>query len=155
MVHNKRIRQYLRRLLSLEDTPERIAKAFALGVFITFSPLVGLHTLLALAIAFLFGLNRVAVLLGLFINNPWTLVPFYTASTYVGGAIIGFPGMEAMPQFGWNQFFSHSFWLQLFHQWPILMPMALGSTIISVMLAFLSYAIALRLIKRGKAYIPA
>ncbi len=34
------------RLLALDDTPERIARAFAVGVFLAFSPLIGLHLLL-------------------------------------------------------------------------------------------------------------
>ena len=54
----RKFRHYLRRLLALDDTPERIALAFAVGVFLAFSPLLGLHTVLGLAIAFLFGLNR-------------------------------------------------------------------------------------------------
>jgi hypothetical protein len=57
--------KFLGRLLNLNDTPERIAFAFAIGVFLAFSPLLGLHTFLGLTLAFLFGLNRVAVLVGL------------------------------------------------------------------------------------------
>ncbi len=31
-------------LLRVEDSPTRVAAAFALGVFIAFSPLLGIHT---------------------------------------------------------------------------------------------------------------
>ena len=46
-------RAAFRRLLALDDPPERTALAFAVGVFIAFSPFLGLHTLIATLIAFL------------------------------------------------------------------------------------------------------
>jgi len=63
-------RALLQKLLQIEDTPERTALAFSVGVFLGFSPFLGFHTLSGLAIAFLFRLNRVAVLLGGWSNTP-------------------------------------------------------------------------------------
>ena len=62
------LRRWLDALLHIEDSPERTAAAFALGVFFGFSPLLGLHTLLGILFAFLLNLNRVAVLLGVYIE---------------------------------------------------------------------------------------
>ena len=56
-------------------------RPIALGVFFGFSPILGLHTVLGLALAFVFGLNRVAVLLGVYSNLPWILPPYYTLAT--------------------------------------------------------------------------
>lgn len=145
-------RQVLR-LLKLEDSSERLAIAFAIGVFTTFSPLIGLHTVIALAIAFVFGLNRFAVLLGLIVNNPWTLIPYYTVSTYLGGRIVGFPQGTRFPDFRISKFFDANFWIQLGHQWRVLMPMAVGSTILALALSVLSYPLALYAIRRGRAAI--
>jgi len=50
-----RLGRALNALLLLEDTPERIALAFAIGVWIAFSPLLGIHTGLALGLAFVPG----------------------------------------------------------------------------------------------------
>jgi len=147
----RKIEQRARYLLLLDDTSERLALAFALGVFLTLTPFVGLHTILGLAIAFLFGLNRAAVLFGLFVNNPWTLVPYYSAASYLGGRLIGFSSGLSLPRFGWSQLWHANFWLQLTHQWRCLMPMALGSAILAVFCAGLSYPLALYAIKRGRA----
>ena len=144
--------QYLRRLLALDETPERIALAFALGVFLSFSPLLGLHTLLGLTIAFIFGLNRVAVLLGVWVNNPWTLVPIYAAAAYVGGLLIGFPGNPNLPTFDWAEIWHGSFWVQLVHQWDVWKPIILGSTVLSFVSGALSYPIALYIIRQGRAF---
>jgi hypothetical protein len=148
----KTVGQYLRRLLALDDTPERIALAFALGVFLAFSPLLGLHTFLGLTIAFIFGLNRVAVLLGVWVNNPWTLVPIYAAAAYIGGLLIGFPGAQNVPPFDWGEIWHGSFWVQGVRQWDVLKPLVLGSTILSFVSAALSYPIALYIVRRGKAF---
>jgi len=139
-----------KRLLAVEDPPERIAIAFAVGVFFSFSPLFGLHTFLGLTVAFIFGLNRVALLLGLFVNNPWTLVPIYAAAIYVGGLFLGFPHMASVPEFAWKEVFQGRFWVQLARHWRLLLPLLLGSTILSFGFAAISYPVALYLMRRYK-----
>ena len=76
MIHLTRalVRRWLDALLHIEDTPERTAAAFALGVFFGFSPFLGpAHGRSAIALAFLLNLNRVAVLLGVYSNLPWII----------------------------------------------------------------------------------
>jgi len=36
------------------------------------------------AVAFLFRLNRVAVLVGVWSNTPWWVIPYYVAATGIG-----------------------------------------------------------------------
>jgi uncharacterized protein len=76
-------------LLQVEDSPTRVAAAFGLGVFIAFFPLLGIHTGMALVIAILLRLNRVAILVGCWINNPWTIAPMYSAGTLLGCVLLG------------------------------------------------------------------
>ena len=57
-------------------------------MFFGFSPLLGLHTVLGLAFAFAFNLNRVAVLLGVYSNLPWILPAYYSLATLLGAAIL-------------------------------------------------------------------
>jgi uncharacterized protein (DUF2062 family) len=149
-----RTSRFLRRLFALDDTPERIALAFALGVFLAFSPLFGLHTFLGLIFAFFFGLNRFALLLGVFVNNPWTLIPIYAAGTYLGGLLVGFPSGPLLPHFDWQAVWSGGFWVQLAGQWHILTPLLLGSSILSVLAAALSYAVALYFIRHRRENQP-
>jgi len=76
-------------LLHVEDRPSRVAAAFAIGVFIAFFPILGIHTGMALVIAIALRLNKVAILAGAWTNNPWTLAPMYTAGTLLGCAVLG------------------------------------------------------------------
>jgi hypothetical protein len=85
----RRLRRLAQLLLKIEDAPERVALAFALGVFIAFFPILGVHTAMALGLALALRLNRIAILAGTFVSNPWTLVPMLTAGTVVGCALLG------------------------------------------------------------------
>ncbi|MFY9270065.1 MAG: DUF2062 domain-containing protein [Candidatus Manganitrophaceae bacterium] len=78
------LKEQVRRVLGLSDTPQRTAFAFAFGVFIAFSPLLGFHFFLAIFSAWFFRLNRLAILFGALVNNPWTFTPITLASTWFG-----------------------------------------------------------------------
>jgi uncharacterized protein (DUF2062 family) len=143
---------YLRKLLALDDTPERVALAFAVGVVLAFSPLLGLHTILGLTIAFAFRLNRAAVLIGVFVNNPWTIVPIYTAAAYLGWYLFGFPASPALPDTQWTHLWYGSFWISLWKNGAVLKPVIFGSAILSVFAGLVSYPLALAVIRQGRAY---
>ena len=86
MRHLRRLAQLV---LRVQGSPTQIARAFGLGVFLAFFPIFGIHTLLAFGLAFAFRLNKVAILAGTFMNNPWTIAPMYTAGTLLGSALLG------------------------------------------------------------------
>src|SRR5207249_1938624 len=86
------LRQRCRTLLECDQSPHRIALAFALGVCIAWSPLFGAHTVMALAVAWRWRLNRAALLLGAYLNNPWTIAPIYALGTALGCALLGISG---------------------------------------------------------------
>lgn len=129
-----RLRRALNILLYVDDTPHRIALAFAIGVSIAFNPLFGVHTLLALGVAFLFRLSRGAMLLGAYINNPWTLAPLYGAGTLFGCLILGVEtrGLSAID---WS-LGSGALWRAL---QPYLWPFVVGNLVLGAILAVPSY----------------
>jgi uncharacterized protein (DUF2062 family) len=154
MIHLTRslVRRWLGALLHIEDSPERTAAAFALGVFFGFSPFLGLHTLLGIAFAFLLNLNRVAVLLGVYANLPWFLAPYYAITTMIGARMTGhriprgFPG-QLRSLFELSLFhgeFWHQMWAVLK---PLLWPYAVGSTLAALLLAAAAYQLALAFVK--------
>lgn len=53
----------------------KVAKGFAYGCAVSFTPFVGLHTLIALGLASLYKQNKTSALLGTLLGNPWTF-PF-------------------------------------------------------------------------------
>lgn len=144
-----RLRHWLDQLLHTHDTPQRTAAAYAVGIFFGFSPFLGLHTVLGLACAFAFGLNRLAVLLGIYSNLPWILPAYYTLATVLGAMILRVkvpPNLlsdlqKALSETSWADF------RQLGHALtPLAWAYALGSTIGAVVLALISYRVALAMI---------
>jgi hypothetical protein len=87
--------------LGREEPPERVAAAIALGVGLGFSPLLGFHIVLALAVATLFRLNRLDALLGQFAGNPWTIPPVFAAGYQIGRAILGQRARQ-VPKMSWD-----------------------------------------------------
>lgn len=149
MVGFSRIRSWLEQLLHTHDTPHRTAAAYALGVFLGFSPMLGLHTVLGLAMAFVFGLNRVAVVLGVYSNLPWLLPAYYTLATIAGAAVLGVDvqpraleeAMRAVSAASWGEFAGLA---RRFA--PLLWAYTLGSTVGAVLLAAIAYRVSLVMI---------
>ena len=150
MIHltRKAVRRWLDVLLHIDDTPERTAAAFALGVFFGFSPFLGFHTILAIIFAFFLNLNRVAALLGVYSNLPWFLGPYYALATRLGAQITGHrPPRGFLAQL--RALFDLSmlqgeFWHRLVTILrPLLWPYTVGSTIGALLLAAAAYHVAL------------
>ncbi|MEM7520683.1 MAG: DUF2062 domain-containing protein [Pseudomonadota bacterium] len=77
------------RMRRLPDSPERIARGVWAGVFVTFSPLFGLHFVVAVIIARMMKGNIIASLLATFIGNPITFVFIALASLHTGHWLLG------------------------------------------------------------------
>ena len=107
-----------------------------------------MHTALAIAIAFLLNLNRVAVLLGVYSNLPWIIGPYYAFATMAGAFITG----HRVPAGFGSQLSSlfeisalrPEFWRQLVViVKPFGWPYAVGSMVGSVVIAAAAYPLAL------------
>ena len=146
-------RAAFRRLLAIDDPPERTALAFSIGVFIAFSPFLGLHTILATALAFLFRFNKIAIYTGTFVNNPFrTLVPIIIASYAVGAFILGRPmripdeGLELLKN---PRLFTGDYYRKLFVQsWnSVVWPFSVGAMALSVVCSLMAYPLTLRALR--------
>jgi uncharacterized protein len=152
------VRRWLGALLHIDDSPERTAAAFALGVFLGFSPLVGFHTLIGVLLAFVLNFNRVAVLLGVYSNLPWIVAPYYAFVTmFVGGPLTGHripPGFRRQVA----DVFEHSllsghFWHQLLAILrPLVIPYTVGSLVGALVLSAIAYPVALAFVTSQRRF---
>jgi len=83
------------RVRRLPDSPERIARGIAAGIFTTFTPLFGFHFILAVIIARIVRGNIVASLMATFFGNPLTYVPIGLVSLQVGHWLLGVEYIES------------------------------------------------------------
>jgi uncharacterized protein len=143
------MRGWLEQLLHTHDTPHRTAAAYGLGVFLGFSPFLGLHAVMGLVLAFLLRLNRVAVILGVYSNLPWIIVPYYTVATLAGAALMGIDLQPQALEDALSSIVSAS-WRDLAGVGHILAPFMwaylVGSTIGALLLGLAGYRIALAMI---------
>jgi uncharacterized protein (DUF2062 family) len=157
MIHLTRslVRKWLGRLLHIHDSPRRTAAAYAVGVFFSFSPAVGLHTVLALIVAFVFHLNRVAVIIGVYTNLPWFMAPYYTLTTVAAAEVMG---VALPPHFSRRlgevfalSLFGREFWAALGTLLsPLVWPFTLGSLAGSLVLGAAAFVVARPFIETGR-----
>jgi uncharacterized protein (DUF2062 family) len=92
------LRQRLRGLLQLDDTPRSIGWGTFWGTFISWLPLLGLQTVLALVLPTLFGGNRLACMTVTWVlPNPLTLVPMFWLDYLAGAALLRVGGVALEP----------------------------------------------------------
>lgn len=130
----RHIREKIRSLLQLNDPPQKLALAFALGVFVAFSPTIGLHIVTCLVLAWLFRLSKVVILTASFINNPWTIVPIYGFCTWFGIKLTG--NDSAASPIAWRELTFMSFYGELK---PYLWSYVVGTLVIGSVAAFAAY----------------
>jgi hypothetical protein len=132
------LRRYLRELLLLKEPPERIARTFGLGVFISFSPFIGIHTIVALIVLVFAKLNRLAFLAGLFSNTPWTIPPALTLGTAIGVFILRTD--SRLPELSFEAIASGRFWHELTSDGLRLLPaFIVGNLVLSSVVALGGY----------------
>lgn len=142
-----RLRRLIQAFLHLDDTPSRIAAAFGVGVYLAFHPLFGLHTLMALGIAFAFRLSRAAMLVGICVNNPWTMAPMYLAGTALGCRILGVP-LHGLRNIRWDLDGWAFYRLLLVSLRPYLWPYVLGNTILGIACGWMAYVAMREILER-------
>jgi hypothetical protein len=154
------LRGKLEFLSRAEHDPGRTAAALALGVFLSFSPFLGLQILIGMGAAVLLRLSRVAVLVGLCANLPWIMLPWYAVTTVAAAAILGGPAdvdirgriaeMLAIPVYR-AAFWSRTSELVAAFLWPFVV----GPTCGALVLGTATYVVAFRFLSRRQQRLKA
>lgn len=139
------LRDKLKRIVDIKESPHAIALAFSVGIFVGMSPLFGIHTIIGIILAWMFGLNKFVTIVGVYITNPWTIVPIYTFATWLGAKMLGLD--QIMPDIDWsNMGFS-----ELVHDLqPVLPSFALGSTVLGIVSSALAYVLLYNFVVRHR-----
>ncbi len=156
------VRVLLRRaahsILSLHGSPRDIALGTAIGVFVAFTPTVGLQMLIAALIATLVRANRPAAVIGPWITNPLTIPPIYALTYWIGTFFRKGPAagevyhrlvavVASLKQFSWFAFHKQltSF---LRASANVFVQMMIGGIIVGLICAGISYPLMLRAVNR-------
>lgn len=135
---------WLRKIVSLDDTPHSIALGTSIGVFVAMTPTVGIQMVVVLLIAALckpfFRFNQVAGLIAVYISNPVTTLPIYWFNYWVGtffieGNVTRADLAEALQYDSFADWFRSVFKLIFEFGWPLV----IGSVLVGIVCAIPSY----------------
>jgi len=157
------------RILHVEDSASSIAGGVAVGLFVGFTPLLGLHMLLALAGAAILRVNKAVAVLCVWISNPFTLLPIYVPAYMLGRVMLGLfrPASAAVkaerihdilsnvfsPLNLFTRFHTAAFWKELASVFAkVGLEITIGGFILGILAAVIGYFASLMLIRayRGK-----
>ena len=134
------------RVTRLAGTPHAIAIGFAAGVLASFTPFMGLHFLIAAALAFVLGGNLLASALGTFFGKPLSFPIIWLSTFNFGSLLLGGEQKSELllelPSDFWGNLFMHpgvafsQFWDVV---GPVLMPMLAGGLPLGLAFGTVSY----------------
>ncbi len=129
------------RVLRLSSSPHSIAVGVAAGAASSATPFIGLHILIALALAYLLSGNLIAAGLATALANPLSIPVILVANYEVGVMILGTGGSGALTGENILHMLGH---LETAHLWePLLKPMLIGSVPVAAASAALFYVVVL------------
>lgn len=133
------------RLTRITATPHQIALGLATGVFMGFSPFVGLHILTAALICLVSGGSVLAAALGTMVCNPISCPVMLIGDYKLGSLLLGgagqMPELHALDRGIWDILaspieFAHLFWGVL---GPVFLQLLTGGAILGLLFAAPSY----------------
>jgi uncharacterized protein (DUF2062 family) len=132
-------------ILKINDSRQKIALGFGLGVFSGIFP--GTGPLVAVFLAFILRANYVSALLGSLLTNTWLSIVTFLLAIKVGAVIIGVNWQDVQRQ--WSLFLNHFQWVNLIKLsvLKLVLPVFLGYLLIACIAGALSYLAILIILK--------
>ena len=145
------------RLKRIPDTPHKISLGMSCGIFASFTPLFGLHFLIAGLLSYLLRANVLASLIGTFVGNPITFPIITVFNLKLGEWILGsddYAGVDGTKIFEGFLDFIFLIYKSFFTEGSIgensvprinellngvFIPYSLGGLILGILIAFISY----------------
>lgn len=158
------------KIIHIEDSPAKIALGLAIGLFVAWTPLLGTHILLALALAVLFRANKFVALTSVWVANVFTFAIIYYPSYLLGRYILNIFIPEKImsseqvtqafnllfsPSNILTGFFTKDYWRQFWMLTKTIGPeLWLGGFIIGGLVALIASLICYKIVKNHRVNSP-
>ena len=124
------------RTIRLNGSAHSIALGLAAGAFVSASPFIGMHLLIAALIAWVFGGNIIASAVGTWAGNPLSF-PFIWLTTFnIGHLMLGTEDKAGdLPELSFGLFIDAPMSALL----PVILPMTVGGLVVGTVMAVATY----------------
>ena len=104
-------------VLGFHGSPRQVARGMAIGVFVAFTPLLGLQMIVSAILATLTYSNRAAAIAAGWITNPFTALPIYLMTYRLGRCFTpDYPAIALKQRLAAVVVDEHGEWLDLAQQ---------------------------------------
>ena len=124
---------YKLRLARLPASSYAISSGFACGSMVSFTPLLGLHFILAVVFAFLIRGNFIAALIGTIVGNPLTFPLIWGLIYKVGTFVISIERVDLKNDISFEMIINQTY--------EIFFPMLVGGIVVAPVVWVISYFI--------------
>ena len=133
------------KLVKINDTPQRVALGFGLGIFLGVLP--GTGPVAALFLAFVLRVNRASALLGALLTNTWISFLIFIPAVKLGSIIFGVTWLKL--RHDWSLFLINYDWRDLFRlsALKIILPVIIGYILTGFCLGLAAYLLTLAVIR--------
>jgi hypothetical protein len=141
------------RLLRIADTTHSLALGLAIGMGVSFTPLLGTHFIQAGVLALIMRGNAFSAMMGTFFGNPWTFPFIWWSSFSLGRFLFGVLGIQGAEDLPSDLDFSGMWELAKTHPMELFLPWMLGGYIMLFLVippAYFAYFQLVRAAKRAK-----
>jgi uncharacterized protein len=130
----KSIKNFFYKGLSSGASAEALALSFSMGLYIAFSPFPGAHIMMVFFLKWMFRLNFPILFFATSLNNPWTMIPFFSID-YIFGYWLLHKVFNYHP--GWQISLDQIFVNTKICFWSFIV----GGNVLGIVIAALSYPI--------------
>ena len=155
----RKFQKLLRWLVLLRGSPEAISRGVAIGVFVAFTPTIGVQVGLAALLATLLNANRPAAVIPVWITNPVTIPPVFGFTYVVGCWFCAGPSGDHVAEVLHSlvhKLQRHELWdmadqlrAVLSLSRGVLLPLCVGGILVGFVAAAAAYFATLRLVRRS------
>ncbi|OGJ88357.1 MAG: hypothetical protein A2268_05610 [Candidatus Raymondbacteria bacterium RifOxyA12_full_50_37] len=140
--------------MKADFTVPRLAGGAALGIFVSFLPIMGVQTFLIVALAALLHMNKASALLFSLVLNPATFIPIYGFNYWVGFHLLARqgeqPGVTELIQHLRNLNLDSFSWATL----HLVAPLFAGSFVVGALAAVIVFGMVYLLLVKNRKRFP-
>jgi len=157
----------VRRILHIDDTPHRLALGLALGIFVAWTPTIGVQMVLVVILATMCRANKLVGIPMVWISNPFTLPLVYYPNYLLGRYLLGLFDAQTTTNYSFRQlenlltkfndmsFYEIAFWDKLGRLLlDIGLDLWLGSIIVGLFLGIIVYIVSYKFILWYRTHTP-